>query len=121
METLLRPGWYIAFTVFVLHQFVQYGLGWSIPFLDAYLDPVLCLPIVLGMWIAEAEYIYGFRRLKTLELIVVGTFLAVLFEEGFPRWQPAFVRDWWDYLAYALGGLWYWLWLNPSGPEGTQP
>ena len=114
MEVLTRPGWYVAFAVFLLHQFVQYRLGWRIPFIDAYLDPALCLPIVLGLWMAEAEYRYGFRRLNALEVTVVAVFLAVLFEEGFPRWQPEFVRDWWDYPAYALGGLWFWYFLNPK-------
>ncbi len=116
METLSRPGWYIAFAIFALHQLVQYGLGWHTPYVDAYLDPVLCLPVILGLWMAEAEYIYGVERLGVLEVVVAGTVLSILFEEGFPRWQPAFVRDWWDYLAYALGGLWFWWWINPE-PE----
>ncbi len=119
MEILARPGWYVAFVLFVLHQLAQYGLGWDIPYLDGYLDPTLCLPIMLGLWLAERRWMFGVGRLSGLEVVVAGAALAVISEEGFPRWQPDFVRDWWDYLAYAVGGLWFWVWVNPKTPPNT--
>ena len=122
MNILSRPGWYIALSLFVTHQIVQYGLDRNIPLIDSYLDPLLCIPIILGVWLTEGSYLYGRpMRIGFFESCVVIIFLALLFEEGFPRWQPAFVRDWWDYLAYAVGGLWFWFFINPAGPEGTPP
>jgi hypothetical protein len=116
MQILLRPGWYLPIAIVLLHQLVQYGLGWRLPLLDAYLDPLLCLPTLLGLWLAEKRWLFEVRRLDGLEVIIAGVALAILFEEGFPRWQPAFVRDWWDYLMYAIGGLWFWWFINPN-PE----
>jgi|GEM_PF-2014253 len=103
MNILSRPGWYIALSLFVTHQIVQYGLDRNIPLIDSYLDPLLCIPIILGVWLTEGSYLYGRpMRIGFFESCVVIIFLALLFEEGFPRWQPAFVRDWWDYLAYRF-------------------
>jgi len=114
MEILARPAWYVAFLLFATHQTLQYGLGWRTPYVDAYLDPTLYLPVMLGLWLVERRWLFGAGRLSGLEVVVAGTALAVLGEEGFPRWQSDFVRDWWDYPAYAVGGLWFWFLVNPK-------
>ncbi len=114
MEILRQPAWWIPAALVLAHQIGQYGLGLKLGVVDGYLDPLLCLPVLLGLWLAERRMIFRQHRLSGLEVVVAGLALAVLFEEGFPRWQPAFVRDWWDYLAYAVGGIWFWWMINPA-------
>lgn len=118
MGIFRQPAWWIPFLIFLLHQFIQYGLGWSTPIADAYLDPLLALPILLGLLLFERQMIFKIRRLTLLEVCVVTVVLTLIFEEGFPRWQPAFVRDPLDYLAYLAGALYFWVFLNPP-PERT--
>ncbi|TXF86024.1 hypothetical protein FUA23_20015 [Neolewinella aurantiaca] len=121
MKILRKPAWWSAAMIVVAHQVVQYGLDWQIPVLDAYLDPLLCLPVLLGLWLTERQWLFSTERLGNLEVVVAGLALAILFEEGFPRWQPAFVRDWWDYLAYAVGGTWFWWFINPKSEKEPSP
>lgn len=113
MDVLRKPAFWVPVVLVVLHQCLQYGLGFKLGWLDGYLDPLLCLPILLGLWLTERRVIFRIPRLSGLEVLIAGLALALLFEEGFPRWQPAFVRDWWDYPAYVVGGLWFWWRINP--------
>lgn len=114
MEPLRQPAWWIPFLLFLLHQFIQYILGWSTPWVDAYLDPLLALPILLGLLLFERRLVFRIKRLSLLEVTVVSVVLAIIFEEGFPRLEPAFVRDHFDYLAYLVGAGYFWTFLNPS-------
>lgn len=113
MEILRKPAWWIPGVLVAAHQVGQHGFSLNLSLVDGYLDPLLCLPVLLGLWLTERRLIFRVQRLTGLEVVVAGLALAVLFEEGFPRWQPAFVRDGWDYLAYAAGGLWFWWMINP--------
>ena len=120
MGVFRRPGWYIALILFALHQGLQYGLGVNIPLIDGYLDPLLCIPIILGGWVEEASLKFGPLRLGRIDVLTAVIVLGLLFEEVWPRWQPLFVRDWWDYLAYALGGLWFWFFVNPAAVDQAK-
>ncbi|MEM6317521.1 MAG: hypothetical protein AAF960_07610 [Bacteroidota bacterium] len=111
--------WLLCVVLFGLHQFSQYYLGWSVPFLDNYLDPFLGIPCLLGLVLQERRFLldrYIDKRqaaaycFSALDVVVITFILAVLFEEGFPRWSDNFTRDNWDYVAYFLGaGLFYFL------------
>ena len=107
------PAWLFAFVVFVGHQVLQRGFGVSLPFVDSYLDPFLSIPLLLGLVQAERQWLLGEEGEATTfngwEIAGMTLALALLFEEGFPRWDDARqVRDGWDYVAYAIGGVVYW-------------
>ncbi|PHI20845.1 hypothetical protein CEQ90_05635 [Lewinellaceae bacterium SD302] len=110
---LFRTGWYVAFGLFILHQITQRLLGWEFPLIDHYLDPLLCIPLVLGIMAAERKLYFGAGRMLALETLVLTIFLAILFEEVFTRISSEFSRDIYDYLAYALGGIYFWMLVNP--------
>jgi len=93
--------------LFALHQLLQKGYGWSIPFLHAYLDPFLSMPIVLGLLNWERRWRYGWRALQGWEIAVVTLLFTLLFEGVFPLWNPAFTSDIGDLPAYAAGALLY--------------
>jgi hypothetical protein len=114
MEILRQPAWWIPFLLFLLHQFVQYILGWSTPWVDAYLDPLLALPILLGLLLFERRLVFKVQRLSLLEVSLVSIVLAIIFEEGFPWLQPAFVRDYFDHFAYFVGAVYFWYFINPA-------
>lgn len=114
MEILRKPAWWVPCLLGLLHQVGQYGLGLQLEFIDAYLDPLLCLPVLLGVWLVDRKVLFQHDCLNGLEVILAGLALSILFEEGFPRWQSAFVRDNWDYPAYAVGGAWFWWQINPK-------
>ncbi|MFK8056178.1 MAG: hypothetical protein AB8F78_08690 [Saprospiraceae bacterium] len=105
------PVYLLALSTFVGHQFIQKILGWSIPFVDSYLDPFLSIPLLLGLAAAERNWLFGeahWAGFKGVEIIAMTVALAVLFEEGFPWLDPVGqTRDIYDYVAYAFGAVAY--------------
>ncbi len=96
-----------SFLLFLLHQLLQKGFGIHLPFLHAYLDPFLSMPILLGLLDWERRWRYGWRPLQAWEIAVLTLLFSVLFEWAFPRWNAAFTADYWDVPAYAAGALLY--------------
>ena len=88
--------------------------------LDDYLDPTLAAPILLGLWVAERTFIWRSGRLSALETAVATLLLAVIFEEVYPRFEGGFSRDVYDYVFYAIGGLYFYWLVNPprTGSQG---
>lgn len=107
LKTILPLSWWIPFILFVLHQSIQYGLGWNVSILDNYLDPLLVMPILLGLISLERRYFFEQAQLSGFEITVITIVLALLFEEVFPLLKSDFIRDWWDYLMYGLGSLYF--------------
>ena len=116
------PLYLLAAGVFVAHQLAQKLLGWTLPFLDAYLDAFLSIPLLLGLASAERRWLLGPRGwdgFHAIEVAAMTLALALVFEELFPRLDPERqTRDAWDYAVYALGGLAYW-WGSRSVDSGT--
>lgn len=99
--------------LFALHQLLQKGCGWNIPFLHAYLDPFLSMPILLGLLDWERKWRYRWQALQLWEIAVATLFFALLFEWVFPAWSSSFTSDVWDVPAYAAGALLYGLARSP--------
>lgn len=113
-SALPRPFFYICVGLFLLHQVLQKGLHVQLPLPDAYLDPLLCVPILLGLVSVERGLLFQRAHISLLEVIFFVVLCSALFELGFPRWSPAFTYDAWDVLAYAAGGVLFWYFGNPE-------
>ena len=108
----IRPLWWVLLGAFLLHQLIQKGFGVDITFVHDYIDPLLSIPIMLGVWVVERDYLFGRGRLTLLETMVGTVFLALVFELLFPYLSSAFTYDPWDFLAYGLGGVLFWVGVN---------
>lgn len=109
-----RQVFWVSFVLFVVHQLLQKGFSIHLPFLHAYLDPFLSMPIVLGLLDWERTRRHGWRPLQPWEIAVTALLLILLFEWAFPIWNPAFTADWWDVPAYGAGALLYGLSKSPN-------
>lgn len=92
------------------HQLLQKQFQLSIPFLHAYLDDVLSMPLFLALWNWERAYFWNKNFISKSEIILFTLFIFFLFEGIIPQYIPTFTADWTDGLAYALGsGIFWWL------------
>ncbi len=118
MGVFKNPAWLFCLFLFIAHQVSQKTLGWKIPILDSYLDPLLCLPIFMGMMLVERRFFLKKRNynkvytFSILEVIVIAISLSIVFEEGFPRWSDQFTKDYFDYLFYFVGALFFHFFIN---------
>jgi hypothetical protein len=108
-----RQLFWVSLLLFAVHQLLQKGFGIHLPFLHAYLDPFLAMPIILGVFDWERRWRYGADPLRIWEVGVATLVFSILFEWGFPRWDPRFTADWYDVLAYGLGAVVY-VWAGVS-------
>lgn len=111
----------ISLLLFVLHQILQKGLGVHLFFLHAYLDPFLGMPILLSLFDWERQWRYGAVPLRWWEITIVTISFSILFEYGFPRWNPRFTADAYDVVAYGLGAIVYgWTSKRSSNSVATE-
>ena len=91
--------------LFILgHQVLQKGLEITIPWIDSYLDPLLCMPVVLYLWQWDRTYIWGIRKaIGWAEIAGTTIVLSLVFEGFFPLWHSRFYYDPWDILCYGIG------------------
>lgn len=85
------------------------------PVLTAHLADFLALPLelTLVLWLMRRYY---FRNpafvLPTSWIVSTGVFFALWFEGILPYFSAYATADWLDVLAYGLGGLVFWRYLN---------
>lgn len=118
MKVFQNPFWLFCVIIFLVHQVFQKTLEWNIPILDNYLDPLLCLPIFMGIMLAERRFFlkklnynttYTFSPFETITISIV---LSVIFEEGFSRWSNHLTKDYIDYFFYFVGALLFHHYIN---------
>ncbi len=125
MNVFQNPAWLVCTLLFIAHQFFQKILGWNFPILDSYLDPLLCLPIFMGMMLAERRFFLkkgNYNKVytySTLETIVIAISLSIVFEEGFPRRSDQFTKDYFDYAFYFVGALFFYFFINTGDQINT--
>ena len=116
MKTLLpSPIWWGSVFLLLTHQVLQKIFHISIPFLDNWLDPFLSIPILLGLILMERRWFYKNKKsysFSILETVIAVLFFSFVFEILFPKWSDGFTFDWWDFLAYGLGGLFFYFFQN---------
>ncbi len=114
-QHLLHPFWIISCSLFIIHQITQKLFLWNLTWLDSYLDPLLCMPILLGLILAERRFILKHNNMYTFslfEVLVITLALGIVFEEGFPKWSNQFTKDYMDYFFYFVGALLFHFFIN---------
>ena len=113
--------WVSCVLLLILHQITQKMLNFNLGCLDNYLDTLLCMPILLGLLLQERQFIIAkfFKptsqknyHFSILEITLATILFAIIFEEGFPKWSIYFTKDYWDYVAYLIGALLFYFFIN---------
>ncbi|CAN5919513.1 hypothetical protein BH24BAC1_BH24BAC1_07630 [soil metagenome] len=121
---LIHPYFLLCCGLFLANQVAE-RTGQGLPLLSAYLDDLLCLPIVLTLTLLLMQrYVmrdmgYG---LPDSYLALAVLMFSVFFEGLLPLLSPVYVRDPVDVLAYAAGALLFRQGLNrPPSPAESLP
>ena len=91
--------------LFVLHQILQKVVGLSFPLADNYLDPLLCMPIVLNLIVLERRFLRNRPEYTLPRSHIFGYFLliSIISELIFPIWSEQMTSD---YLGRHLLCFW---------------
>jgi hypothetical protein len=121
METFKQATWWMCFLLFWGHQFFERALDWHWVWADSYLDSLLCMPILLGLVLFERRFLLkqassSFPFLDTAVMVIL---LGLLYEEVFTSVFSGFTKDYWDYLCYFIGGLYFYFFVNTNLIKNT--
>jgi hypothetical protein len=114
----LRRPLLIAMALSYCAIFINRHWGhWPLPpAINSYVSDLLALPLLLTVVLACMRHLYFRQPAFVLPVSwVLSTWLAlsVWFEVVLPRWRPAIATaDALDVVAYGIGGLIFWQWLN---------
>ncbi len=112
-HTLKTPLVWISIVLFIINQLLERVWKIFIPYIHAYLDDLLCMPIILGLstqiiqWIHPAKEYY---HLTKTHIIIAVLFFSIVFELIYPVIYPEnYTSDPIDVLCYGIGGFtFYW-------------
>lgn len=106
-----RVFFILCLAVFLIHQYVQRIAAVPISFADHYLDPLLCLPVLLPILRTERSFLLREPqyRFDLTHILVYFLLISLIGEFLFPALSDSFFYDPSDIPAYALGGTFYYL------------
>jgi len=116
MQLRRQPFFLVALGIYLLNRYLLgwVGLGaYKIP----YLNDVLCLPVVLtlALWLQQRLFPQSARqRLNGAQVVFTFIYFAVFFEGILPALSDRYTRDYWDIVAYAVGGFIFYFLFNPN-------
>lgn len=114
MKTLLQPLFLTACALFGINQLLEFHHIF-LPYVHAYLDDVLCFPIVLTL------ILFLFRTailkdpnfcLSSYQIAFAVAYFAFAFEEVLPYFSSEYTSDVLDVVFYAIGGGIFGKWMQ---------
>lgn len=96
----------IACTLFWINQAIERLFEIYIPFIHAYLDDLLAMPVVLGLTLQVFRWIHPLKNrfyFSKIQLLVGWIYFSLLFEVLLPRWSDIYTADLWDVVCYGIG------------------
>jgi hypothetical protein len=101
-------------SLFITHQLLQKTFNITLPFIDSYLDPLLCIPILLYLLLLERKYLWKQKAtsLSMITIVAATLIIIVVAEILFPRYTTAFVFDAIDIVMYGIGAGFFYCCMN---------
>jgi hypothetical protein len=116
----LKNSFFLFFcTLFIVNKTLEMN-GFFIPFIHAYMDDLICLPIVLNIALfIFRKFIYGSGQycFPVFFIITAVLMFSLAFEIILPSRSAVYTADAWDILAYSIGGIFFHLHFNRVSPE----
>lgn len=103
---LLSPWFLAGAGLFIVHYFLQRA-GLKFPLADAYLDDLLCMPVVLSLSLAAMRFLYGKPALTNAQILFTLIYCSILFEVLLPMISSTYTGDILDVVLYAFGAWFF--------------
>ncbi|MGB1317834.1 MAG: hypothetical protein ACPG5W_06495 [Flavobacteriales bacterium] len=117
-RTLLNPVFLICVCLTSANQIIEKGFGVFIPIVHAYLDDLLCFPIVLTLGLAVYRLRDKHYTLSLWHILPVLVVYSVYFEWYLPRISETATSDPIDVVMYLLGLTVFGYFINRNDAVG---
>ncbi|MBA3899460.1 MAG: magnesium citrate secondary transporter [Bacteroidetes bacterium] len=114
MKLLKNKIFLLSSLLFTINQILEKGFGIFIPFIHAYLDDLLCMPVVLTLtlfilrWIIKSPD-YTFSKKQVIFALL---YFSFAFEVLLPLYSEKYTADVFDVLAYGIGAVIFYKYIN---------
>jgi hypothetical protein len=115
MTVFINPYFLIACLIFWINQFLEKVMGIFIPFVHAYLDDLLAMPVILGITLQVYKWIHPLKKnfvFSKTQVVVGWIYFSFLFEFLLPKFSSTYTSDLLDVLCYGLGALAFYKLIN---------
>lgn len=115
MSVFKNPYFLIACVLFWANQFLEKVMKVFIPYVHAYLDDLLAMPVILGITLQVFKWIHPLREdfvFNKTQVVVGWLYFSFLFEFLLPRWSSIYTADILDILCYGLGAITFYKLIN---------
>ncbi|WP_244948087.1 magnesium citrate secondary transporter [Cyclobacterium qasimii] len=78
----------------------------------------MAIPVVLGITLQAFRWMNGenTQMVFSKKQVIIGVvYFGFLFEGLLPFWSSTYVRDPFDLLCYAVGAVYFWVFINNKG------
>lgn len=100
--------------LFGMNQLLEKKFGIFIPLLHAYLDDLLCMPIVLTLTLLVLQFLLkDFQfRLNKFQIFIAFVYFSIMFEIILPSFSAKYTPDILDIAAYGAGAFIFFNYIN---------
>ena len=112
--SILKHPLFLALSALTISNEIIERAGWSIPFINSYLDDLACLPVVLTLALAFLRTFFtspGYT-LSKMQIVIAVIYISVAFEWILPSVSSRYTRDHIDILMYVLGAISFGRFIN---------
>ncbi|SIS53909.1 magnesium citrate secondary transporter [Belliella pelovolcani] len=115
MSVISNPFFLFCCLLFWVNQAIERLWGIFIPWIHAYLDDLLAMPVIFGITLQIFRWIHPLRNqfvFTKVQLLVGWFYFSLIFEVFLPRRSDIYTADPWDVLCYAIGTLLFYKLIN---------
>jgi hypothetical protein len=124
MSVLRNPLFIFSCVLFWINQYLERVQGLYIPYVHAYLDDLLAMPVVLGITLQAFRWFHPLKGqfvFTRTHIIIAVIYFSLIFEVILPMKSATYTRDWWDILCYAIGAVAFYYWINKEEKSTAIP
>jgi len=117
MAIFKNPFFIIPCIVFWTNQYLEKKQNIFIPFVHAYLDDLMAMPVVLGITLQAFRWIHPLKNafvFTKFQVIIGFAYFSFLFEFVLPMWSDIYKADILDVVFYGVGALVFYNFINVS-------
>ena len=115
MSVFKNPYFLASCVIFWVNQYLEKVEGIFIPYIHAYLDDLLAMPVVLGLTLQIFRWFHPQKNrflFTKVQIAIAVLYFSLIFEVILPMRSPLYTRDWWDVLFYAIGAVGFYFLIN---------
>ncbi|PSK97604.1 magnesium citrate secondary transporter [Cecembia rubra] len=115
MRVIKNPYFLLSCLLFWTNQYLEKVKDIYIPYVHAYLDDLLAMPVVLGITLQVFQWIHPQKAkfsFTPVQVLVAWLYFSFLFEFLLPKCSDIYVSDPLDVLMYGLGSLLFYRMIN---------